>query len=340
LILGKLNHFRCFTAKTFSISRAVTHGKTTMSNSNNIKTVPLHREVLVAMPAEEVSEGVGARVRRSIGTSSMKHFTPFLVLDHFKISPDAGFPDHPHRGQETITYLFKGRVDHEDFTGSKGTLEPGDLQFMTAGRGIMHAEMPRIDKEKDGSITSVEGLQLWVDLPADLKDTEPRYRDLRAKEIPIANPDEKVTVKVISGQSYGVDSLKDLAYTPIWMLDFVVKPGGKVKQTIPTGYNSFLYIVDGKAKILGKTYSQYTNVLFRPKGDFVEVEVSENEAEDTRFVLLAGKILQQQIFQYGPFVETTKDKIMQAMDDFQSHKHGFERAEGWKSEIGKRLMKH
>lgn len=295
------------------------------------------RAVAKAVPAREQAEGVGARVRRTIGTAAVRNFTPFLMLDHFKISPEAGFPDHPHRGQETITYMMKGRVDHEDFTGSSGTLEPGDLQFMTAGRGVVHAEMPRIDKDKDGNIEMVEGLQLWVDLPKELKACEPRYRDLRKKDIPIATPNDKVEVKVISGESYGVKSLSDLAYTPVWMLDYTVQPGGKVQQQIPEGYNTFLYIMSGNVVVDGKKFPEFTNVFFDVTGDGVELSVPESSSE-TRFAIVAGKILDQRIVQHGPFVETSQDKIYQAFMDYQTSSNGFERADGWSSEIGKRMV--
>lgn len=296
------------------------------------------RSISKVVSALEQAEGVGARVRRSIGTRAVRNFTPFLMLDHFKVSPDAGFPDHPHRGQETITYMLKGRFDHEDFTGAKGTLEPGDLQFMTAGRGIVHAEMPRIDKEQDGSITMVEGLQLWVDLPVELKNVEPRYRDLRAKEIPTASPNDKVKIKVISGESYGVESVRDLAYTPVWMLDLTVQPGGEIKQKIPEGFNVFLYIMRGTISIEGTKYHNHTSVFFNSdKGDGVEVSVPEDVSEEARFAIIAGKILDQPIVQHGPFVETSEDRIIQAFMDYKTNSNGFERAEGWDSEIGKRM---
>ena len=138
---------------------------------------------------------------------------------------------------------MSGAVDHEDFAGHAGTIEAGDLQFMTAGRGIMHAEMPR--QNPDGSANV--GLQLWVDLPAHLKKCEPRYRDLRAKEIPAVDVDDRVHVKVISGQAAGVDSVKDLAYTPVWILDVTVKPGGAYAQPLPKGWNAFAYELEGTA---------------------------------------------------------------------------------------------
>ena len=206
------------------------------------------------------------------------------MLDHFTIHPGAGFPDHPHRGQETITYLLKGAVDHEDFAGNAGTIEAGDLQFMTAGKGIMHAEMPR--QNPDGSANV--GMQLWVDLPEKLKKCEPRYRDLRAAEIPTITVDEgKVTIKIISGQSHGTDSVQELAYTPVWIFDVTVKPGGKVTQDLPVGWNAFAYTLSGNTAFgVGKdqtTVGQYHNVVFERKGDSVSAEVSKDAKEDGRF---------------------------------------------------------
>ena len=211
------------------------------------------------------------------------------MLDHFSISPGAGFPDHPHRGQETITYLLKGAVDHEDFAGNKGTIETGDLQFMTAGRGIMHAEMPR--QNKDGSANV--GMQLWVDLPEKLKSCEPRYRDLRAKEIPAIELDEgKVSVKIISGQSHGTDSVQELAYTPVWIFDITVKPGGKITQPLPVGWNAFAYTLRGVTAFgAGKdqtSVGQYHNVVFEQNGDSVSAEVGKDAHEDGQFMLVAG----------------------------------------------------
>ena len=226
-------------------------------------------------------------MRRSIGTAKLRNFSPFLMLDHFTIHPGAGFPDHPHRGQETITYLLEGAVDHEDFAGNKGTIEAGDLQFMTAGRGIMHAEMPR--QNPDGSANV--GMQLWVDLPQKLKKCEPRYRDLRAKEIPtIKVNDDKVTIKIISGQSHGTDSVKDLAYTPVWIFDIIIKPGGKVTQELPIGWNAFAYTLQGDTMFgVGKdrtTVGKYHNVVFEQKGDSITAEVSKDAKEDGQFCKL------------------------------------------------------
>lgn len=294
------------------------------------------RKVFLAV---EQAEGAGARVRRSVGTPQLRNFSPFLMLDHFSVKPGAGFPDHPHRGQETITYLLEGAIDHEDFAGNKGTIGPGDLQFMTAGKGIMHAEMPA--QNADGSANV--GLQLWVDLPAALKACEPRYRDLRAAEIPVVDADDgKVRVKVISGQSHGIDSVKDLAYTPVWILDVEVQPGGRIAQPLPAGWNAFAYVLEGAA-LFGErgnqtAVDQFHNVVFEPNGDVVHAEVDAGADRSARFVLIAGTPLDQKVVQYGPFVLTSQEEVYQAFMDYQTHSNGFERAKGWESKIGKSMV--
>lgn len=223
--------------------------------------------------------------------------------------------------------------------GNAGTIEAGDLQFMTAGRGIIHAEMPR--QNPDGSANV--GLQLWVDLPKHLKMCEPRYRDLKAKEIPQVDlAGDKVHVKVISGQAGGVDSVKDLAYTPVWILDVEVKPGGKIAQPLPQGWNAFAYTLEGVARFgTGKderSVDQYHNVVFEREGDLVEVSVPEDAKSGARFVLIAGQVLEQEVVQYGPFVLSSKEEVYQALFDYQTHSNGFERAKDWQSEIGKSMV--
>jgi quercetin 2,3-dioxygenase len=261
------------------------------------------------------------------------------MLDHFNVGPGAGFPDHPHRGQETITYILQGAADHEDFAGNKGTIEAGDLQFMTAGRGIMHAEMPR--QNPDGSANI--GMQLWVDLPEKLKMVEPRYRDLRASEIPSIDVDDgKVHIKVISGQSHGVDSVKELAYTPVWIFDIEIKPGGKVTQRLPESWNVFAYTLSGTTSFgVGDDQTavgQYHNVVFEQNGNSVTAEVAADAKENGRVFLVAGQPLDQKVVQYGPFVMNSQDQIYEALRDYQTHSNGFERAAGWKSEIGKSML--
>lgn len=251
------------------------------------------------------------------------------MLDHL-VKTGNGFPDHPHRGQETITYVLRGSVDHEDFTGSKGTIGSGDLQFMTAGRGIMHAEMPR----KDEKGNEPEIVQLWVDLPRNLKTCKPRYRDLRAENIPIARPSEKVEIKVISGTSYGVDSVQNLAYTPIVFYDCTVSPGGEVTQPIPEDFNVFIYILNGTLTVNRKQIKANHCIIFNHMGNCVKAAVDETCKKPARFILVGGQKLDQPVFQEGPFVETSKERVKKAFIDFQNSKSGFERSKGWRSKIG------
>ena len=180
--------------------------------------------------------------------------------------------------------MLKGGVLHEDFAGNAGTLNAGDLQFMTAGRGILHAEMPQQNPYGSPNVL----MQLWVDLPEKLKLCEPRYRDLRASEIPNIDIDEgKVHIKIISGQSHGVDSVQELAYTPVWLLDIEIKPGGNITQTLPEGWNAFAYTLAGSTTFgVGQdktTVGQYHNVVFEQKGDEVYAEVEEGATENGTF---------------------------------------------------------
>lgn len=184
-------------------------------------------------------------------------------------------------------------MDHEDFAGNKGTLSAGDLQFMTAGRGIVHAEMPR--QNPDGSPNVA--MQFWVDLPSNLKNCEPRYRDLRASEIPSVEVDDgKATIKVISGQSHGIDSVKDLAYTPVWLLDVELRPGAKIVQPLPATWNAFAYVLEGEAYFgNGKSeggeggedgqmrkVEQYHNVVFEQEGDVIHIQADPNATKPAR----------------------------------------------------------
>jgi redox-sensitive bicupin YhaK (pirin superfamily) len=209
---------------------------------------------------------------------------------------------------------------------------------MTAGRGIVHAEMP--GHNPDGSPNV--GMQLWVDLPESLKSCEPRYRDLRASEIPHDDHDPRVNMKVISGKTKGgVVSQQELSYTPVWLLDVTIKPGGRLMQPLPSNWNAFAYSLKGTVTFgAGKdalTVEQYHNTVFEQAGDSVVAEVDEDATEEARFILVAGLPLDQPVVQYGPFVTTSRQQIMKALSDYQSFSNGFERADGWKSEIGQSM---
>ncbi|OAA57523.1 pirin domain containing protein [Niveomyces insectorum RCEF 264] len=337
--LVTLLDFPSYTLLGPSMSNTANSTSSTLTTDNNMSVPRAIRKVVLAI---EQAEGAGARVRRSIGTPALRNFSPFLMLDHFAIKPGAGFPDHPHRGQETITYLLQGAVDHEDFAGHKGTIGPGDLQFMTAGRGIVHAEMPHPNTDGAANV----GLQLWVDLPKHLKDCEPRYRDLRAAEIPAVDADDgKVHIKVIAGQSHGVDSVQDLAYTPVWLLDVTIQPGGRVTQPLPAGWNAFAYLLDGGPVTFEgpdaattQTVDEYHTVVFGTEGTGITASVDAAAPAPAHFVLVAGTPLDQPVVQYGPFVVTSKEAVYQALSDYQTHSNGFERADGWQSEIGKSMV--
>ncbi|KAF4996186.1 hypothetical protein FGRMN_4634 [Fusarium graminum] len=303
--------------------------------------MPELRAINKIFTALEQAEGDGARVRRSIGSRHQRNLSPFLMFDHMKGKNDgAGFPDHPHRGQETVTYILQGSIEHEDFAGNKGVLNAGDLQFMTAGRGIVHSEqaVPTLDA-KPGI-----GFQLWVDLPKHLKMCEPRYRDLRANEIPHAHIDNgKILVKVISGKSGDIDGVKDSTYTPVWILDVEIQPGGKLVQTLPQGWNAFSYVFEGSASFASgidasMKVEKYGTVIYDAEGDAIAIQVDEKARRSACVLIIAGQILDQPIVQHGPFVLTSSEGIQQAFEDFYMSKNGFERAKGWQSQNMRRRM--
>ncbi|XP_017295405.1 pirin isoform X1 [Kryptolebias marmoratus] len=198
------------------------------------------RKVMKTVLSVEQAEGVGAQVRRSIGTNELRNLDPFLMLDEFKVSKPAGFPDHPHRGFETVTYVLAGVTAHEDFCGHSGRLQPGDLQWMTAGRGVVHAEMP-VSEEP------VVGLQLWVNLRREEKMVEPAYQELKGSEIPKPSRGG-VTAAVISGEALGAKS-KVFTRTPTLYLDFRLQTGSVHVQPVPSGWTAFIYTLSGSVHV-------------------------------------------------------------------------------------------
>lgn len=344
----------------------------TMSTSTAARAIS--RVVAKKVRAIETAEGAGATVRRSIGTPALRNISPFLMLDHFRIAEGAGFPDHPHRGQTTCTYILDGSSQHEDFAGHAGTIGPGDVQWMNAGHGIMHAEMP-IHRDADGNkLPDPVGLQLWVDLPKQAKKEPPSYQEYRAAQIPTAewkseketeteNDDEKgYKIKVVVGESHGVKSPIELPKNGgVLFLDLNLEPNGSVYQTIDPGYNAFIYTLEGRVvvgDIPATALTQGDKRAFNPSteptpGEAVEpfhtlvltkhgeagVKITNPSAEqNARLVLVAGEPLDQEVVQYGPFVMTNRQEIQQTLLDFQTGKNGFERAPGWKSKIGAKMM--
>ncbi|CAN9507188.1 unnamed protein product [Ophioblennius macclurei] len=284
------------------------------------------RKVEKTVLSMEQAEGLGARVRRSIGRKELRNLDPFLMLDEFMVGIPAGFPDHPHRGFETVSYVLEGSLAHEDFCGHSGRLKPGDLQWMTAGRGVVHAEMP-VSEEP------VVGLQLWVNLPGREKMVEPQYQELKGSEIPKPSRGG-VTVAVISGEALGEKS-KVYTRTPTIYLDFKLQKGAFHVQPVPSGWTAFIYTLSGSLHVGPDEEQQnvepHHTVVF---GDGDCVKVENKGSEVSHFVLIAGEPINEPTVQHGPFVMNTQDEINEAIADYRSGRNGFERAKNWKSTIG------
>jgi len=269
-------------------------------------------------------EGRGAKVRRSIGRQELRNLDPFLMLDEFagNGAEGAGFPDHPHRGFETVSYLLEGHFIHEDFTGRKGFLYPGDLQWMTAGRGIMHSEMPGNEPTR--------GLQLWVNLKSTDKMVEPEYQELVSNDIPIAEKNG-VKVKVIAGESFGVKS-EVRTRTPTYYLDFeLAENSEETVQEVPEGWTTFVYVLEGKVDFSGKTVKAHHTAVFGG-GDCIKF--SNADTGTSRFVMISGEPIGEPIVQHGPFVMNTEEEIEQAITDYQRGQNGFEKVKTWRSDHG------
>lgn len=252
----------------------------------------------------------------------MKSLDPFLILDEFSVSPPAGFPDHPHRGFETVTYMLQGAFTHQDFAGHKGTIRTGDVQWMTAGRGIIHSEMPAEEGTQ-------KGLQLWINLSSKDKMIEPRYQELLSDDIEKAEQDG-VEVRVIAGESMGIKS-PVYTRTPTMYLDFTLKPRTQFHQDIPESWNSFVYIIEGEG-VFGSSNSQPVSahhVLVLGPGD--GLSLWNRASKPLRFVLIGGQPINEPVVQYGPFVMNTQDEIDQTIEDYHYCKNGFEMAKYWSS---------
>ncbi len=268
------------------------------------------RKVMDIIEPVYVREGAGVLLRRSIATSRLDYLDPFLLFDHFGSDDPrdylAGFPLHPHRGIETVTYMLEGKINHKDSLGNQGTIGKSDVQWMTSGSGIMHEEMPQ--KPKRGKM---EGFQLWVNLPARLKMTDPRYQEVKADDI----PEVKVNgarLKVIAGEYQGVKGPVKEIYADPEYLDVFLSSGGEFKQFITPGHNAFIYLYQGKGVVSGEEVSS-TRLLVLGEGDNLEV----NSREDMRFLLVSGKPLNEPIARHGPFVMNTREEILEALEDLR-----------------------
>ncbi|HSF13944.1 MAG TPA: pirin family protein [Vicinamibacteria bacterium] len=272
-----------------------------------------HREVMQIVTAQEALEGAGVRIRRSLGTPALDYHDPFLLLDEFHSEDGAdyvaGFPDHPHRGFETVTYMLAGRMRHEDHTGARGELGPGSVQWMTAGRGIIHSEMPL---QEQGLMW---GFQLWVNLPARDKMTAPRYQDIPAERIPEITRVDGSRIRVVAGAVEGVvGPVSGIATSPLY-LDIVVPAKTSVVQPVPSAHNAFLYVFEGEGVVGGKRVERgQLAVLSRGSSDTVELVAS---GQPLRALLVAAKPLGEPVARYGPFVMNTREEIQRAFEDYR-----------------------
>ncbi|WP_266168698.1 pirin family protein [Dyella subtropica] len=273
------------------------------------------RSILRRIRGTDTSDGAGVKLKRIIGQPGLDMVDPFLLLDEFRSDQAgdylAGFPEHPHRGFETVTYMLAGHMQHGDNHGNRGDLGPGSVQWMTAGRGILHSEMPQ---QENGLMW---GFQLWVNLPAKDKMTEPRYQDIGPERIPVAHPSDGVEVKVIAGELFGATGpVAGVVTAPVY-LDIAVQPGAQVEIPLPEGHSAFAYVFDGSDAQVAGDVLRRSELAVLSKGDSVRVAGRDAAA---RVLLVAGKPLGESVARYGPFVMNTPEQIHEAIADFRAGK--------------------
>jgi quercetin 2,3-dioxygenase len=269
---------------------------------------------------QRTSDGAGVKLTRLLTQDLQQRLDPFLMLDNFATDdPDdygAGFPDHPHRGFETVTYMIEGRMRHRDNAGHEGLLQNGGVQWMTAGRGLVHSEMP---EQENGRM---EGFQLWLNLPSGEKMRTPWYRDIAAAEIPHFTTPEGVQVRVIAGESHGVAGAVQRERTEPLYLDLQFAPGAEFRQPLAAGRNAFVCVYRGQLEVVaangaGAAVPKECMALLSNDGDGVVLRAPAG-SEPVRALLIAGQPLREPIAQYGPFVMNTREQLLQAVEDFQN----------------------
>ncbi|WVZ93316.1 hypothetical protein U9M48_039304 [Paspalum notatum var. saurae] len=275
--------------------------------------------------------GEGFALWRSIGRAELPELDPILSFDEFEFSPPAGFPDHPHRGFENVTYMLEGGISYHDFSGHKGTISTGDVQWLTAGRGVVHSEMPAGHGVQ-------RGINIWINLAAEDKIVEPRYQDLARHDIPTgADEDGGVSVKVIAGECLGARSpLRPR--TPALCLDVALRPGGRLRQHVPRGWSACAYVIGGEACFFGGgadcavAAGARTLVVFGGDGDGVDVRADDAGGAGARVMLVAARPHGEAVARDGPFVMNTREEVEQAREDYRHRRNGFEMADGWASD--------
>jgi redox-sensitive bicupin YhaK (pirin superfamily) len=274
-----------------------------------------HRAIAHIFKAQPTEEGAGVHLNRVFGYRQIPLFDPFLMLDDFRSdNPEdylAGFPWHPHRGIETVTYMLRGEVEHGDSLGNKGVIGPGQIQWMTAGNGIIHQEMPKPIKGRMG------GFQLWVNLPRNSKMMDPRYRDVRAEDVPLVEPARGVEARIIAGrQGRTQGPVRDIV-DEISYLDVTIAAGGRFEPRLPSGQNAFAYVFEGEGTFDPEhktTVSPLHCVLYRD-GETAVIEAGE---APLRFLLLCGAPLKEPIAWRGPIVMNTDEELEQAFREYQN----------------------
>jgi redox-sensitive bicupin YhaK (pirin superfamily) len=268
------------------------------------------RKVERIIEPQFVIEGAGVLLRRSISPHPSNQFDPFLLFDHFAFNdpiegPIRGFPMHPHRGIETVTYMLEGSTQHRDSLGNSGLIGPGDVQWMTSGRGILHEEMPR-----RGPSGNIYGFQLWVNLPAKLKMTAPRYQEVSAATIPSVEK-EGATVRIVTGEVFGVKGpVSEIAADPLY-IDVKLAPGAEFVQEIPPGHTVVAYVFEGAGSFgAGEPVDAVKMVAF---GDGDHIRARASAEAPLRFMLIAGAPFKEKIVPYGPFVMNTVEEIQQTL---------------------------
>jgi redox-sensitive bicupin YhaK (pirin superfamily) len=275
------------------------------------------RRVVRVVRGQPTSDGAGVKLTRVIGQRELDMLDPFLMLDEFRSDQAgdylAGFPDHPHRGFETVTYMLAGRMRHRDNQGNSGLLTPGSVQWMTAGRGIVHSEMP---EQEDGLMW---GFQLWVNLPASDKMTAPRYQDIAPERIPQATPADGVSARVIAGEFGGATGpVSGVTTAPIY-LDLRLEAGAQVAVPLPTTHNAFAYVFEGAADLgpsdAPRRVARGELAVLERAGESLLVAAGD---APTRLIVVAGKPLDEPVAKYGPFVMNTQQQIAEAINDYQT----------------------
>jgi quercetin 2,3-dioxygenase len=281
------------------------------------------RSIAQVVPGAPVMEGAGVLVHRPFPSRSLPRLDPFLLIDEMgplTIEPNStqGFPDHPHRGFETVTYLLEGEFEHRDSRGNAGLLKSGDVQWMTAGSGLVHAETPARDFLRTGG--QLHGFQIWLNLPARDKMIEPRYQEVPKARIPQAgNADGSVQVRVIAGEALGASALIDTRI-PIQFLHFTLAPGASIVQPVPQASNALAYVFGGSALLGAHVVPQHTLAVFARDADAVELRASADAPAE--ILLLSGEPINEPVSRYGPFVMNTREEVEQAVEDYQAGRMG------------------